>query len=97
MNKKIGELLGPIDNSLVNVIFDQTYLPEKFIKVSDLEEIKIGYERAFEKRDKNGLDNDSSKDSEEHQINIATQSFKKLKKEDGNFSNLANMSTNQNF
>ena len=36
MNKKIVELLGPIDNSVVNLIFDRNYLSEKFVKIEDI-------------------------------------------------------------
>jgi hypothetical protein len=47
MNKKIGELLSPIDNYIVNIIFDANYLPDKFRPINDLELMRVGYERAF--------------------------------------------------
>lgn len=49
MNKKIGDLLGSLDNTIVNVIFDSNFLPEKYMPINDIEAIKVGYEMAYPK------------------------------------------------
>lgn len=48
-NKKIEELLGPVDNSVVNIIFDKSYLPEKYKIISSIEKLRKAYEEVYEK------------------------------------------------
>jgi len=48
-NKKIAELLGPVDNSVVNIIFDKSYLPEKYKPISSIEKLRKAYEEVYEK------------------------------------------------
>lgn len=48
-NKKIAELLGPVDNSVVNIIFDKSYLPEKYKPISSMEKLRKAYEEVYEK------------------------------------------------
>ncbi|EAR84143.2 zinc finger transcription factor sma protein, putative (macronuclear) [Tetrahymena thermophila SB210] len=49
MNKKIAELLGPVDNSVVNIIFDKSYLPEKYVLIPNIEKIRKAYEDIYQK------------------------------------------------
>ncbi|KAL4442179.1 hypothetical protein ABPG74_009197 [Tetrahymena malaccensis] len=49
MNKKIAELLGPVDNSVVNIIFDKNYLPEKYVLIPNIEKIRKAYEDIYQK------------------------------------------------
>ncbi|KRX08142.1 hypothetical protein PPERSA_01687 [Pseudocohnilembus persalinus] len=48
MNKKVADLLGPVDNSIVNIIFDQ-FLPDKFVPIKDLEQLKKAYGNLYPK------------------------------------------------
>lgn len=49
MNKKIVELLGPVDNSVVNIIFDKSYLPDKYSAVQSIEKIRKAYEDIYQR------------------------------------------------
>lgn len=44
---KIGELLGPLDNTIVNVVFEQNFVPDKYALISDIEGIKMEYIRCY--------------------------------------------------
>lgn len=48
-NKKIAELLGPVENSVVNIIFDKSYLPEKYHPIQSIEKIRKAYEDIYQK------------------------------------------------
>jgi len=38
-----------VDNSVVNIIFDKSYLPEKYKPISSMEKLRKAYEEVYEK------------------------------------------------
>lgn len=52
MNKKIAELLGPLDNTIINIIFDINFLSEKFKVFKEVEILKTCYEKTYNKYSK---------------------------------------------
>jgi len=57
INKKMNELLGPIDNTIVNIVFDTNFIPERFKLISDIEQLRKSYEMFYQRFSKKGKQN----------------------------------------